>query len=52
MVSSVLFSSQLEYETLKDINIDLNTLFRASEMSQWVDDLSFSPRIDMVEGEN
>lgn len=39
-------------ETLRDVNRDLKGLFRASEMSQWVDDLSFSPRIDMEEAEN
>lgn len=39
-------------ETLRDVNRDLKNLFRASEMSQCVDGLSFSPRVDMEEGEN
>ena len=42
----------MSIETLRDIYIDLKNLFRASEMSQWINDLSFSPRIDMVGGEN
>ena len=46
------FLVNVSIETLRDINIDLKNLFRASEMSQWINDLSFSPRIDVVEGED